>query len=329
MTGPLVTLGIISCNRLHYLRTVVASARDCIRYPALEWVIVDNASVEDGLQQYIRGLDFVQHKIVRTERRPSTECVDALNEVITVSTGEYVMILPDDVQFIVRGDWLGDFVELVDRHPNIGTVAFDAQRRVTIHRLFASRRPAWPFRQSPRRRRYATSSGREFLGYGDSKPGIAAAGIVTFARRKIWTTLGPWKAVDRQTVADATGGGETDMLSRYALSGLALERVLAKVPVAAGIVTDARGTKARIRGNRRYGKYFAPPAGRLYYRVWDESELDRFAGIRPVVAFEDIVEPVGFELPCDTQGNLLKNPHLRDDDEFEWIHPRVAGVDIR
>lgn len=329
MTAPLVTLGIISCNRFHYLQTVVESARECIRYPALEWVIVDNASVEDGLEQFIRGLDLVQHKVVRTERRPSTECVDALNEIIARSTAKYVMILPDDVQFIVRGDWLGDFVELVDRYPRIGTVAFDAQRRATIHQHFTAGRAPRPFWRLRRPRRYVVSSGREFLGYGQSKPGIAGAGIVTFARRAIWTALGPWKAVDRQTVADATAGGETEMLSRYATSGLALERVLAKVPVAAGILTDPRGTKARIRGNRRYGRYFAPPSGHFYYRVWEEAELDRFAGIRPAVAFEDIIEPLGFGLAYDAAGNLLKNPYLSENDEFDWIHPSVAGVDIR
>ena len=101
-----------------------------------------------------------------------------------------------------------------------------------------------------------------------------------------------------------------------------------RVPVAADIITDPIGTKARIRGNRRYGRYFAPPAGNLYYKVWDNADVERFVDLRPAVAFEDIVQPLGFPLPYDRDGNLLKNPHIREDDEFEWIDAQVEGVDI-
>ena len=34
--SPLVTIGVISFNRLHYLRCLLESARECIDYPTLE-----------------------------------------------------------------------------------------------------------------------------------------------------------------------------------------------------------------------------------------------------------------------------------------------------
>ena len=40
--------------------------------------------------------------------------------------------------------------------------------------------------------------------------------------------------------------------------------------------------------------------------------------------FEEAVEPLGFSLPLDREGNRLKNPFGVD--EFEWIHPQVAGA---
>jgi len=329
MKNPLVTIGIVSCNRFYYLKALVGSAYECILYGNLEWIIVDNASIEPGLREYLEQLDFVQHKIFRPERSPSTEHVKAMNKIIESSNAEYVMILPEDIQFIVRGEWMKDFVELVETHKHIGTVVFDAQRRVTVNKYFASKRSIFPFRRSRPFSLYMTSSGREFLGYGNSKPGISGAGIMTFGRKEIWQRLGPWRATGRQTVADSSGGGETDMLHRYERSGLKLERCLVRIPIAADIITDPIGTKARIRGNRHYGKYFAPPSGKFYYRIWDESELHRFGDIQPAAAFEDIVEPIGFDLPYDNQGNLLKNPHRSEDAEFEWIHPSVAGVDIR
>lgn len=328
MGHPLVTIGIVSCNRFHYLRALIESARECIRYEPIQWILVDNASIEPRLREYIQGLDFVQHKVFMPARRPSSEHLTAMNRILALSQGDHVMILSDDVQFLVRGRWLEDLVELVESVPRVGTVTFNAQRRLTIQRYFGLRR-WWSYpRCHPRRRRHVTHSGLEFWSYGRSRPGISGAGTLSFARKRLWEQLGPWKAVGRQTVVDSTGGGETEMLRRYAHSGLKLERYLTTMPVCASIMTDPIGSMARIRGNRRYGRYFAPPEGRFYYRIWEEAEARRLRAGRKVVAFEDIVVPLGYALPCDAQGNALKNPHQRDDDPFEWIHPSVAGQDI-
>ena len=325
---PLVTIGVVSCNRLHYLKALMESARECIQYEPIQWIVVDNASVEPGLRDYVEGLEFVQHKLCMPERRPSTEHVDAMNRIVAMAEADYLMLLPEDVQFIMRGPWLADFVELLESHPRIGSITFDAQRRVTLERFFG--RPGWAgelFRRA-RRRTYRSRSGTTFLGYGRSKPGIAGAGICTFARTAIWKRLGPWTSVRRQTVADSTGGGEDEMLARYRRSGLRLERSLAQIPVCAGILTDPIGSKGRVRGNRRYGRYVAPPEGRLYYRVWDQDEVEALGHGKVAVGFEDLVVPLSFELPYDEQGNVLKNPHQRADDPFEWIHASVAGQDI-
>jgi hypothetical protein len=39
---PRVTFGLLSWNRLHYLRATLESARRCLQYPNLEWIVVDN-----------------------------------------------------------------------------------------------------------------------------------------------------------------------------------------------------------------------------------------------------------------------------------------------
>ena len=40
-----------------------------------------------------------------------------------------------------------------------------------------------------------------------------------------------------------------------------------------------------------------------------------------------MAQPLGFRLPIDDSGNLLKWPHVNEDDRFEWIHPSVAAED--
>jgi hypothetical protein len=234
------------------------------------------------------------------------------------------MILPEDVQFVVKGRWLADMVELVREHPSIGHVQFDAQRRKTLRRHFTDscvriRGRRLPFRR--RVRRLATSSGQVFLGYGHEREPIGGAGIVTFCRTEIRRRLGPWRSRHEGVeLEDSSLGAETDMIRRYRSSGLHLEAFLMRYPAAADILTDPRGTKARIRlGNRRYGLYRAPPEGELYYRIWDEHELVRFEHLEPAPGFEDLVEPLGFELPLDEHGDLLKVSVIGDGEPYELL----------
>jgi len=110
------------------------------------------------------------------------------------------------------------------------------------------------------------------------------------------------------------------MIERYRGSGLRFEAFLMRYPAVADVVTDPRGTKARIRfGNRRYGRYAAPPEPPFYYRIWDEHELDRFAGYEPAPPFEEFVVPRGFELPLDEAGNMLKTNVITETEPYEVI----------
>jgi len=317
---PLVTIGIVSYNRLHYLRALMTSARECIRYPNLQWILIDGGSVESGLREYVESLDFLD--VVRFS---TCTQVEAMNEIVDAARGEYLMMLPEDVQFVVRGRWLEDMVELVRDHSRVGHVQFDVQRRKTLQRHFVERRYRLRGRPLPLLRRppsrLSVSSGAEFVGYGDAREPIGGAGIVTFVRTELRRELGPWRTNERLTSpSDSSLGAEADMIERYRRSSLRLEAFLMRTPVAADIVTDPRGTKARIRGgNRRYGRYAPPPSGELYYRIWDEDELSRFVEIEPAVPFEELVQPLGFELPLDDRGDLLKTDVVTEHEPYELI----------
>jgi hypothetical protein len=300
------------------LRALMESARDCVRYPNVEWVVVDGDSVEPGLREYVEGLDFVDHKVFEACTHP-----EAMNRILDLARGDFLLMLPEDVQFLVRGDWLEDMVEAAS-HRRVGHVQFDAQRRRTLEHYFGCWRPglrgrrlALPLRRPYRRIR--TARGMDYFGFGRLREPIGASGIVSFCRTEIRRALGPWRQrAELASIVDSGGGAERDMIHRYAASGLRLEAFLRRVPVVADVVTDPRGTKARIRfGNRRYGRYAPPPAGRFYYRIWDEAELARFGSGPP--GFEDFVQPLGFELPLDGDGNLLKTNVIAEDEPWEAI----------
>src|SRR5207237_240864 len=48
VSTSVVTIGVVSYNRLHYLRALMESARECVRYPDVQWIVVDGNSVEPG-----------------------------------------------------------------------------------------------------------------------------------------------------------------------------------------------------------------------------------------------------------------------------------------
>jgi glycosyltransferase involved in cell wall biosynthesis len=322
MEQPLVTIGVVSYNRLLYLRAMLESARECIAHPNVQWIVVDGCSTEPGLREYLEGLDFVD----RLEFVESGLLADALNRIVELAEGEVLLTIPEDVQFIVRGPWLADLAELVLEHPRVGHVCIDAQRRSTLHAQFLEayvrargRRLALPFRR--RYHRLRTGSGLEFIGYGRTAPGINAGGL-SFSRTEIWRKLGPWRTtMELQLTNDAGLGTETEMLRRHARTGPRLERFLMRLPVLAQMVTDPRGTTAKIRsGNRRYGRYAPPPNGRVYYRIWElEEALARFGACDPAAPFEETVEPLGFELPLDPDGNLLKVSVIDEGEPFELV----------
>jgi hypothetical protein len=316
VSDPLVTIGVVSFNRLHYLRALMESARECVRYPRVQWIVVDGNSVEPGLREYVEGLDFLDEKVF-------DECThaQAMNTIVERARGECLMMLPEDVQFVRRGEWLRDLVEVALR-PEVGHVQFDAQRRLTLRRYFGRARVrAVELPLKRRYRRIRTSSGELFLGFGDRREPIGGAGIVTFVKTELRRRLGPWR-VRRElaSMQDSGLGAEADMIERWRASGLRLEAFMVRHPVVADVVTDPRGTKARVRfGNRRYGRYAPPAEPPFYYRIWDDHELARFADADPAPAFEDFVSPRGFDLPLDEHGNMLKTNVIAEDEPYEVI----------
>ena len=310
---PKVTVAIISWDRLHYLRATLESARRCIQYPNLEWIVSDNESSEPGLPEYLQSLDWVDLKLIKRQTHAA-----AMNEIVAKASGEFLLLWPDDVQFVVEGDWLKDLVEIMTDHPFIGSMGLDGMRRCTLASLF---RPWW--RRDPREflrefRRYGlqfrfnrlltSSRGRKVRTCGSAMLGICPSGIPSLTRMDVWRRLGPWKTTQdkAKNLVDSSLGAEDDMILRFRESRWPLQTAIPLIPVASDIVTDPTGCKAKNRGRFRYGVYFPPPEGTFYYRIRREPELPAPSGMIPL-SFSDITEAMGFSIPTDANGDRLKS----------------------
>jgi hypothetical protein len=98
------------------------------------------------------------------------------------------------------------------------------------------------------------------------------------------------------------------MFERFHLSRLPLQTAVCYVPVAADIITDPTGCKAKVRGNYRYGVYMpAQSPDGLYYRIRHLEEFAEAAKGQPL-SFADMVDPIGFHIPTDKHGDRLKYP---------------------
>lgn len=309
---PRVTLAFLSWNRLHYLRATLESARACIQYPNLEWIVSDNESIEPGLREYIESCAWVEHKIFRTQTHAS-----AMNELVARATGDYLLIWPEDVQFTVRGDWLVDLVELLERHRWLGSLCLDYMRKATLRAVFKPSYWDQRYRLLDEVRRYGvgfrrstvvvSSRGYAVRSFGWVKQGICGSGIPSLTRTEVWRTLGPWRASSGPSrLIDSSLGAEEDMVWRFYASRSPLQGGTPLVPVAADIINDPTGCKAKVRGRYRFGVYTPPPAGDFYYRIRDQAEMPKPAGRVPL-DFTSAVEPIGFTIPLDACGDRLKS----------------------
>lgn len=310
---PLVTIAFLSWNRFHYLKATVESARECIAYPNLEWIISDNESQEPGLKDYIAGLDWVDVKISRSQSH-----AEAMNELIKIAKGKYILIWPEDVQFVKKGDWLVDIVEILENNLFVGSVGINYLRGITNRRLFTIRRwlswrlllkELYYFRHKFRTPSNLRSTrGFEIRTLGHLWPGICGSGIPTLTRTDVWRQMGNWRVLEKRNsnnLLDSSLGAEADMVQRFYEKGTPLQQAVLTRPVAADIITDPIGSKAKVRGEKRYGVYLAPPSGLYYYQISDDQSSNIESPLLPR-SFEECVIPLGFSLPMDNKGNLLK-----------------------
>tara|TARA_R110000824_G_scaffold157392_2_gene330843 strand:- start:755 stop:1126 length:372 start_codon:yes stop_codon:yes gene_type:complete len=82
-----------------------------------------------------------------------------------------------------------------------------------------------------------------------------------------------------------------------------------KISPAVAIFTDKRGTNARVRGNKRYGDYWAPKESFKYYKIRTLEEMKKISVNSELpIGIEKTAIAIGWDLPIDGLGNWKKNP---------------------
>jgi len=121
---PLITVTVLSCGRLDYLKRTMESFFRATDYLNFETVVVDNGSNEELVRWLLDQpwLDVLVHN------RENEGIGYAMNQANKEVRGQYVLHLEDDWEFVsVEGErrrWIEDAMEILDTFSDIGQVRF-------------------------------------------------------------------------------------------------------------------------------------------------------------------------------------------------------------
>ncbi|MBV9195542.1 MAG: glycosyltransferase [Solirubrobacterales bacterium] len=215
--GPLVSVIVCTRNRPRGLLRCLHSIQR-LRYPNLEFLIIDNAPADDSTKELVLDLASKDHRVryVR-EERPGLSV--ARNRGLREARGEFIAYTDDDVR--VDPLWVDAILRGFRRRPDVGCVTglvatASLERRAE---QYFDARVGWS--SSCQQRLFESSAGR-----GDSRlhpyaPGVFGTGANVAFRRRAIDAIGGF---DESLGAGSPtcGGEDLDAFVRLLRSGQAL-----------------------------------------------------------------------------------------------------------
>lgn len=304
-----VTFGIVNYNRLFYLKSCAETLMESVAdYKDVEFICIDDNSKEKGTTEYLETLKERGWLVINQEehRQQEKEKVDfyndtvhmsafsdALNIMLDKATGDYFVPIQGDIQF-VKKNWLSSYVELFEERDDIGCICLDAQRRVRLESSY------FTDHVETDNNIFAIDRTRNIGGAGDA-----------FFKTSMLRELGGWTQGE-------TGTPETNFVEKINTKYEGMMKPYVPWNPPAALIITGMGTNARIRGGKRYGKYWEAKSDNLYYNWAEELELS-MQRQRPQSIEELLVTNGGWNLPLDAGGNMIKIGVNFEGDEFEEI----------
>jgi GT2 family glycosyltransferase len=116
---PLVSIVIPNRNAARVLKQCVNGLLHETRYPTIELVIVDNASIEAEVVEFYRSLEREGRTVIVPFDRPFNFSA-ACNAGAAAAHGDLLLFLNNDIE-VIQPDWLDELVRWAER-PDVGIV---------------------------------------------------------------------------------------------------------------------------------------------------------------------------------------------------------------
>lgn len=169
MSKPLVSYHTNTFNHVHMLKNMFDSFFECNICDDFEWIVTDYGST-DGTQDYLADLESkntwlktyfgdqdryfahleAMHPGLGPKTRRQIVCVifgKAKNDARAMCSGDYYIDMPDDNQFIRKGDWVGDMMSVFEHRRallgrnDVCSVLFRGMFTYRIHKPNNERHP--------------------------------------------------------------------------------------------------------------------------------------------------------------------------------------------
>ena len=304
-----VTFGIVNYNRLFYLKSCAETLMESVAdYEDVEFICIDDNSKEKGTTEYLETLKNRGWLVINQEEHRQQEkdrvdyyndtvhmsaFSDALNIMLDKATGDYFVPIQGDIQF-VKKNWLNSYIELFEEREDIGCVCLDAQRKVRLENSY------FTDHVEADNNIFAIDRTRKIGGAGDA-----------FFKTSMLRDMGGWTQGE-------TGTPETNFVEKINTKYDGMMKPYVPWNPPAALIITGMGTNARIRGGKRYGKYWEAKSDNLYYEWADDLDLN-MQRQRPQSIEELLVTNGGWDLPLDDAGNMIKIGVNFEGDEFEEI----------
>jgi GT2 family glycosyltransferase/spore maturation protein CgeB len=115
-SGPPVSMIVATRNGRPHIERLLDGLRNRTHYHSFELVVVDNASTDGTLELLAETHPFPVKVVANTANASFSR---SYNQGVAMATGEYVLLLNNDVDPINPG-WLGAMVDTLDGDPNLG-----------------------------------------------------------------------------------------------------------------------------------------------------------------------------------------------------------------
>lgn len=287
----MITIGIVSFNRLKYLKALLTSLKQLDR-SIFNVVVVDNGSWESGLNEYLshekQNGAITDLYLRETEKRNwiNDEYI-AKNIVIENCKDDIIIFLQDDLQFIADQKYLLKLCEDFEK-TDFQCLEFNGVRRATNKNKFASQRNGM------------SQNGLKY--WISDKPHFQTMGIF---KRKTFVELGPYPT-DWPKEKQYWGRSEDyyDALVKQKYRNI---NISCHFPAFLGVWNDPRGGYAFFRNDLRYAVYEGPPhESGLYYSQHSYENILLRQGSNFALSYIDVAQPLGWAVATSSDGDQLK-----------------------
>lgn len=292
----MLTIGITTCNRMKYTKSLFKSLGDEI-LNTYQVIVVDNGSLEKGFKTYLREISK-KHNFLFFDRSPKernwiNDEYIAKNLIIKNSKNDTILFLQDDQQYLFDKKTLEHFIDSFKKI-DIPSLDVNAVRKVTIQSNFL------PNRIEINNDYFWLRKNNHFQTMG-------------FFKKDVFEKCGLYP-VDWPLKKEYWGRSETwyankihDYNKKYLNHQIV--NVKSHIPLFAPVWNDPRGCYAFIRENKRCGHYL-DPVNKTYYKsqTFDDYKNLLKDNKRMPYSYPEIVKPDGWSYNVNKIGDQVKFP---------------------